>query len=80
MTDIQYIRFKREKKTYFIRCKDSDKVEDLKNMLVRFTGIEAENMRLYIGDRVQNCFNCEINFSSLKKSQLFMIKTCKMTA
>lgn len=41
----QYIRFKKEKKTFFIECMPSDPIQGLKMKLKDFLGVEPEDMR-----------------------------------
>lgn len=49
----QYVRIKREQKTFFFECYPNDTVESLKVLLKGFFDkIELTDMRLYIGDRV----------------------------
>ena len=50
--DKQYLRVKREKKTIFIECYASDKVEKIKYTLQDLFNTEPNDMRLYIGGRV----------------------------
>lgn len=55
MADIQYLRFKRERKTFFLRCRQDDKIEAMKLKVAEFLGVkegEELEMRLYVGDRV----------------------------
>ena len=49
----QYVRIKREQKTFFFECSPFDTVESLKNLLkLFFDKTELTDMRLYFGDRV----------------------------
>ena len=56
----QYVRIKREQKTFFFECFPHDSVESLKILLKNFFDkVELVDMRLYIGDRVDfNYFLC----------------------
>ena len=49
----QYVRIKREQKTFFFECFPHDSVESLKILLKNFFDkVELPDMRLYVGDRV----------------------------
>ncbi len=52
MSERQYIRFKRENKTYFIPCFPMDRIESIKTKLQEFLEIDPIDMRLYLGNRV----------------------------
>lgn len=49
----QYLRFKRENKTFFVQCYPDDSVELLKAKLQDFLEMDPNDMRLYIGTRVK---------------------------
>ena len=52
MSDKQYVRLKRENKTFFIQCFPMDRIELIKYRLQEFIDVDPNEMRLYIGDRV----------------------------
>ena len=52
MTERQYIRLKRENKTFFIQCLPMDRIESIKTKLQEFLDVDPNDMRLYIGNRV----------------------------